>query len=256
MKLWIMSDVHLEFGKLRIDDPPEHDYLVLAGDIGPGMSGIAWAGQVSPGKAIYVPGNHEYYGRGRGFYGHREAMVNQDKHDVAVLDRSSIEFPGIRFIGATLWTDYDLFGTQVLSMDVAWRGMNDYYDGGINAHGFQWIGPSELLDEHRMSVEFIRSECEKPFDGRTVVVTHRAPTELSVSETYRFDKLSPCFASRLYHLVESSGADLWIHGHMHHSTCYMVGDTRVTTNPRGYVGLSGHPGEPNPDWDKNMVVEV
>jgi hypothetical protein len=44
---------------------------------------------------------------------------------------------------------------------------------------------------------------------------------------------------------------LWVHGHMHNPSDYMIGDTRVVCNPRGYVGH-----EKRADEFKLQYVEV
>jgi hypothetical protein len=36
---------------------------------------------------------------------------------------------------------------------------------------------------------------------------------------------------------------LWTHGHMHDPSDYMIGETRVVCNPRGYVGYERNPNE-------------
>ena len=43
--------------------------------------------------------------------------------------------------------------------------------------------------------------------------------------------------------------DLWVHGHLHWRRDYVVGDTRVICNPRGYAREHG-------GFDSRFVVEV
>jgi predicted phosphodiesterase len=133
MKLLISSDLHLEFAKfspvwngLRIDEGV--DVVVLAGDICEGTQGIRWARETFITKEIvYIAGNHEYYDR------HWEAL-QQDmrstatRMDVHFLDQDSVELFGVRFLGATLWTDFALFGKEKkpTAMFEAERYMNDY----------------------------------------------------------------------------------------------------------------------------------
>jgi hypothetical protein len=45
--------------------------------------------------------------------------------------------------------------------------------------------------------------------------------------------------------------DLWVHGHTHNAVDYQVGQGRVVSNPRGYVGR-----EPVLAFDPELVVQV
>ena len=80
----------------------------------------------------------------------------------------------------------------------------------------------------------LRSALQAPHDGPTVVVTHHAPCTGSIHPKYADSPITPAFVSDLDELVEASGAALWIHGHVHDSYDYRVGNTRVLCNPRGY----------------------
>jgi hypothetical protein len=91
----------------------------------------------------------------------------------------------------------------------------------------------------------------EPFDGKTVVVTHHAPSSQSVHPRYARDLLTPAFASNLENLMDGDRAALWIHGHMHESFDYEVYGTRVICNPRGYA-----PNALNPDFRSDWIVEI
>jgi hypothetical protein len=63
MKMRVLSDLHLEFQDWNPPDV-EADVIVLAGDIHSGSRGVEWARRQFPLTPIlYVPGNHEFYGR-------------------------------------------------------------------------------------------------------------------------------------------------------------------------------------------------
>jgi len=133
VKILILSDLHLEFGRMspihggeRIDEGV--DVVVLAGDIAEGVQGIRWARETFITKEIvYVAGNHEYYNR------HCETL-QKDMRSIAsnmgvhFLDEDSVELFGVRFLGATLWTDFGYFGEKKkrTAMFEAERYMNDY----------------------------------------------------------------------------------------------------------------------------------
>ncbi len=66
---------------------------------------------------------------------------------------------------------------------------------------------------------------------------------------YRDDLLTAAFASDLDDLVAK--ATLWVHGHLHASADYRLGDCRVVANPRGYVGIKEDRG-----FDPAFTVEL
>jgi predicted phosphodiesterase len=118
MKIRILSDLHLEFQDWV---PPESDadIVVLAGDIHIGVHGIDWARRSFPlTPVIYVPGNHEFYG------GNLQSVTDElyarAKHfGVDVLDGRRLVIGGVRFLGATLWTDFALYGSDQRSINRA-----------------------------------------------------------------------------------------------------------------------------------------
>lgn len=66
MKLWILSDLHLEFRSLDDLDLPDADVCVVAGDVLEGglVPSIDWVGEKISRHmpTIFVPGNHDFYG--------------------------------------------------------------------------------------------------------------------------------------------------------------------------------------------------
>ena len=132
MKLHILSDLHLEMVKppysWRIPET-EADVVVLAGDIGVGLSGVKWAVREAERLqkcAVYVPGNHEYYGERLSVVEKMRAVARGSR--VHILDLDEVMLEGVRFLGATLWTDYLAFGRdhRPEAMDQAARLLNDH----------------------------------------------------------------------------------------------------------------------------------
>ncbi len=80
-------------------------------------------------------------------------------------------------------------------------------------------------------------------------MTHHAPTRRSIDPRSTDDLTSAAFVARRAQLVGESGADLWIHGHVHASFDYRVGQTRVVANP------SGH-GDENPAFRPGRTIDV
>ncbi len=235
MKIHILSDVHLEFGKFR-HTPPECDVAILAGDIGVGKQGAAWAKQTfGDTPVVYVPGNHEFYGR---------ALDMDFSAYPFVLQNQVTVIGGVKFIGATLWTDFNLFGAAPLDSMCVVNGMSDF-------RVIEGMAKDRWLEIHLASRDFIEQELATAEGVPCVVVTHHAPSGLSVHERYGNDPFSAGYASRLESLMLNYAPLLWVHGHMHDSFDYHVGATRVVTNPRGYIGV-----KTNRSFDPALVLEI
>lgn len=242
MKLWIISDIHLEFGQRFSHTPPEGtDVLVCAGDVSTKgiVPSIQWLADAYAHTlpVIFVPGNHEFY----------SASVEESIRDarkfaagfanIHFLENDAVEIGGVRFLGGTLWTDFRLFGRNPdVSMSYAQSGMNDFRKIKFSKQPYRKFKP---IDAHRMHVQtrdFISAELRKHTPLKTVVVTHHAPSPQAIDLGFRHDPLSACYASDLEDLLYEVGPALWVHGHVHHRNDYMIGDTRVVSNARGYPG--------------------
>lgn len=257
MRLWVISDLHLEFAEWR-PSPPDADVCVVAGDVltrGPEHS-IEWLAQhIRPAMPVVcVAGNHEFYGGRYGFDLSLRRARDLRLPGVHCLDDDEVVIGGVRFLGATLWTDFELDGAA--PRDVAWAMMN--VQGLLNDFGgaiADFNEPSGKLTTqraksmHERSRTFLRRALAQPFDGPTVVVTHHAPHRGSLHERYRDSTLNPGFVSDLEGLILAGKPNLWVHGHVHDSHDYVVGSTRIVCNPRGYHSE-------NPAFDPTLVVEV
>lgn len=63
MRLWILSDLHLETGDIYMPSFPEADVCVVAGDLLNGAANsVHWVNDmVAPVMpCVFVPGNHEF----------------------------------------------------------------------------------------------------------------------------------------------------------------------------------------------------
>ncbi len=251
MKIHLLSDLHLEFGKFK-HTPPNCDVVVLAGDTHPGVKGIVWAakrfGNV---PVISIAGNHEFYHGRRQLPRHYNKMKEKaDELGIIFLQNESVIIDNVRFVACTLWTDFSLVGNAPLAMLHAERTMNDYQL--TREVGGGYLRAETVLAEHKKSMEFLTEELSQNFDGPTVVVTHHAPSEMSAGHHFKVDRTNAFYATNLHRFVEVMQPTVWVHGHMHSSSDYMMGDTRVITNPRGYVNNPGF----NQNFDPNFVFEV
>ena len=179
----IASDLHLEFlqrpfpGERLISPACGADLLVQAGDIANGIEAIElfrdW-----PVPVLYLAGNHE-------FYGHAIEQVRADLRKAAAgtsimfIDNDVVDFGRVRFLGTTLWTDYRLERdrTQRQLMENAELRINDHFRIRYSNGKFT---AERALAEHELARVWLVHELEKPYDGKTVVVSHHGPHPLSV----------------------------------------------------------------------------
>lgn len=274
MKLNILSDVHLEFGKWpkQIDvNAIEADVTILAGDIGVGLQGLEWALTIER-PVVYVMGNHEFYGQRPMADLWRKAREKVAGTHVHLLENESVQIGDVRFLGCTLWTDFAIHGTdqQEKSMSYAHQSMTDYAKIYLNRRGksnieFGTSGrsggdrltPKKTLALHQESRALLERELSllpsNPTGGnaagKTVVVSHHAPSALSLVYEKPASKIDAAYASNLDALVEK--ADLWVHGHTHIRADYRIGSSRVVSNPRGYSGR-----DRVDEFNPFLVVEV
>ena len=199
MKLQILSDLHLEMVKppysWRIPET-EADVVVLAGDIGVGLSGVKWAMREAERLqkcAVYVPGNHEYYGERLNVLKKMRAVARDSR--VYVLDLDELMLEGVRFVGTTLWTDYLAFGRDHRpdAMDKAARFLNDHRL--INRpDGFT---PADALEHNERGRTWLERKLATKWDGPTVVVSHHAPSLVGTDARFRKVHLTAAFVSDL-----------------------------------------------------------
>jgi len=245
MRFALYSDLHQE---IKAWEPPalNVDLVILAGDIGSHTHGLAWAAKafqkagVSP-EVLYIAGNHEYYGAQLGLLA--ELQKPSPAH-VHFLERNTFELAGtpgvipsgrVRFLGCTLWSNFDLHGADKADayMGYARRSINDYWM--INAKGGKRLEPRDTQKLHRTAVRWLDAELSKPFDGKTVVVTHFAPHRGCVAPQHEGSDVSPYFVTDLSRLMEKHRIDVWCHGHTHTNNDFIAeGGCRVLSNQLGY----------------------
>jgi hypothetical protein len=260
MRIQLFSDLHLE------SDPgfspkifPDTDLVVLAGDIGSYQPGSRLEtsdfglGRFAPAflgvpRVLYLPGNHEFDSLE---YGEAYARLRQTCQDLGItwLEREVLVIGHVRFIGSTLWSDFDAIAGKEPDAAArdrlrakAFRAANWYLSRNTTFND----GTPVLAEEMReMSLEaqaWLRRVLAEPFDGTTVVVTHYAPSLRSADPRYGLTPGTAGFCNSLDELLPL--ADLWIHGHLHCLNDYVVEgrehgrpwSCRVVANPLGYAG--------------------
>ena len=245
MKIQVVNDIHLEFEPLNLTSNGA-DIIILAGDIHLGTKGATWALESFNKPVIYVLGNHEYYRHCYPNLLQKLKRLTEGTH-VHILENDILEMDGFFFYGCTLWTDYNLFGDPRLAGMECQQKMTDFDlirmgPTRAKAHDFSKI--------NRNSYVWLEKNFDRSMASQSIVVTHHAPSFRSIPSQYQKDLVSAAYASHFDELVLELQPKLWIHGHIHESQDYKLGETRILCNPRGY------PGERNPKFDPNLTINL
>lgn len=221
---------------------------------------------------IYVAGNHEHY---HGDFKYTLSELKRKfsyLKNVHVLDKEVFRLGDYTFVGGTLWTDMN--NEDPLTMYQIKSMMNDFrcvknsnrqvyrnvplykrkeddsgYELDQNGNMIQ-VGmkkkeepstfcPEDAVVEHRQCLAYIKHIVSEAKEGeKIVVVGHHTPSHQSCHPRYKHDSLmNGGYHSNLDdYIVDHPQIVLWTHGHTHERYDYMIGDTRVICNPRGYIG--------------------
>lgn len=268
MRIQLLSDLHLEVHPQFVPEPAaDADVLVLAGDIGSYQDGsllqddcfglerfsplpqyAAW-----PCPVVFVPGNHEYDAQDWDA-AHIRLRRICDRLGLIWLERDTAVLDGVRFVGTTLWTDYDaiaMLDDQVQQGDIgrllklrdkSFRAANFYLQKtGGTRHGEPFLA-APMREQALVCQEWLRTALAEPFDGPTVAVTHFAPSLRSSDPRYGLVPGTAGFCNALDDLLPC--AQLWLHGHLHTPVDYTAQgqradgsawQCRVHANPLGYA---------------------
>ncbi len=270
MRVQLASDLHLERNFDFVLRPTAGaEVLVLAGDVGSYQSGSALTGsdfglqRFSPVRdgntwkaVLFVPGNHEY--DLLEFHATKDRLRETcESLGIIWLDRQVVTIGQTRFIGTTLWSDFDA-ESRVLAMrsgrnwqesdpdatikrKKAFRAANHY----LRKNTTRMSGQPMLAEDMRpVALEcqaWLRGALDTSFTGTTVVVTHFAPSLQSADPRYGLGPGTAGFCNSLEDLMVK--ADIWMHGHLHCHNDYCVQGIqdgreyrcRVVSNPLGYL---------------------
>ena len=260
VNIQLLSDLHLESNPHFVPVPaPGADVLVLAGDIGSYQNdssltrlGIADFGLSRfanwPCPVVFVPGNHEYDGRD---FDETHARLQEvcARLGLVWLEREVFMIQGVRFVGCTLWTDFDAptstravtnhvtVGQQLVARDKAFRAANHSLKRHHALRSGQPMMAEAIRELGLSSQAWLRQALAADFGDKTVektvVVTHFAPSLLSAVPRYGVNPGTAGFCNALDDLFPQ--AELWLHGHLHCPVDYTSGGCRVVANPLGYA---------------------
>lgn len=242
MRINYFSDLHLELGE---QNPPQTDadIIVAAGDIGVFKQGLEWLKTLNK-PVIYVAGNHEYYNNS--YHNVLDTLRDETQgSQIHFLDKDVFVFQDVRFLGCTLWTDLFIEGDD--KAHKLGLTLNDfrrirYADQAFNEFHFSHL--------HQQAKSWLTRELAQPYTGKTVVVSHHAPTEWSWIETPNATK-KLAYCNDLKSLIHEYEIAVWIHGHVHNQADYRIADARILSNTRGYLGR-----RLAENFDINKVVDI
>lgn len=260
------SDIHNEFSvfNLPVTAVDEKAVLVLAGDIAladalnstlvPFLDSVTDRFR----DVLYIPGNHEYYRSSLLRADEKLADVCKRYQNVHYMQEKSMLLDGVRFIGATLWTDFDR-GNPMVCL-AAQNEMNDFVHirtGNRTTPYARKMRPIDVMGINSHNRFFIKEELEKAnaANEKAVVFTHHSPSIMSQSSVYKPGPIDYAYHNTgLEDMMLDYNPVLWIHGHSHHPVDYMIGNTRILSNPRGYCK---HPsGNEGLGYNGELVIEL
>ncbi|EHL23027.1 MULTISPECIES: metallophosphoesterase [unclassified Acidovorax] len=265
MNIQLLSDLHLEAHPHFLPEPaPGADVLVLAGDVGSYQEGSQLADQDFglarfsplprgagwPTPVLFVPGNHEYDAQDFD-EAHTRLRSTCDRLGIAWLERETLVVGGVRFVGTTLWSDFDALadhegntdlGRRLKLREKAFRAANFYLRKTGSTRNAEPFLAEAIRDQALACQQWLADALAAPFAGPTVAVTHFAPSLLSADPRYGLVPGTAGFCNALDRLLPR--ARLWLHGHLHAPSDYTVrGEAqdgtlwqcRVVANPLGYA---------------------
>ncbi len=282
MKIKLVSDLHLEFSDINIQNDQDYDVLILGGDImiaqdlhdfpEVDVRAAAMLDMLSGRQAkaqrfrdffkrcsfqfphvIYIMGNHEFY------HGKFYAAIDYMREEVAkypniyLLEQDMKIIDDVVFVGGTLWTDMN--SRDPLTMHAMKDMMNDFRIIRNENRNYAPMSALDVAIRHDRTLSYIKLIVQEHKDKKCVVVGHHAPSFKSVHEQYASQTLmNGGYASDLSEFImDHPQIKLWTHGHMHQPFDYVIGETRVVCNPRGYEN-DGY--SENSGWNPHIIIEV
>jgi len=264
MKITLVSDLHLEFSDCFFKNEQGADVLILGGDImvaskvnklnsdyGQRFREFLSRCSFQFPHVVYIAGNHEFYNDGDWVKGLEELRVACAQFpNVYFLERDMKVIDDVIFVGGTVWTDMNK--GDPLTLHAVRDMMNDYRAIRNDEKGYVKLKPMDTVERHRKTLEYFKFVLSENKDKKCVVVGHHSPSFQSVHETYRGETLmNGAYHSDLSEFIlDHPQIKLWTHGHTHHPFDYMIGETRIVCNPRGYDGYE------DTGWNPNLILEI
>ena len=222
------------------------EIVVAAGDIHTKGRGPEFLRYIYPNcEILYVAGNHEYYGSSIPAMDDR-LRKECEKYDIHFLQCDAVEIEGVRFSGCSLWTDFQLYGSDNFYKATieAERYMRDYLAIYYPDEELGSVNADHTISIHKKHLAWLQAQ------QADVIITHHAPSLQGVQDGYKDSLLTAAFASDLEHVVKQMGAKYWICGHTHMAKRFQIGKTEIVLNCMGY------PGEHIEGFDPALILSV
>jgi len=157
---------------------------------------------------------------------------------VHLLENNTANFGRLRVVGATMWTDYELFGDRLRepAMRAAYDTMRDHKRIKWQREPWKRFRPQEARRLHLQSRAYLEAELSKLHDdGPTLVITLHPGTIEAIAPALQRSLGSAAYASELLPIADRHQPDFWLSGHTHVSMNFRRGRTRLISNPCGYA---------------------
>jgi len=264
MKIALASDLHLEFGDIELKNTEGADVLILAGDICV-IDHFRYGNKYSERyfnffdrvskefpHVIYILGNHEFYNYDIPKAEEKIKYCLDHLANVHILCDEAWTLDGYTFIGGTLWTDCN--NEDPLTLHAVEHMMHDFrciHDSSKPVDGTKKFLPKDAAQRNHKFLDYIDAVIGG--DDKYIVVGHHGATHRSIDPKYANSGLiNYGFVNDLEdYIAYREKILLWCHGHCHDPFDYMVGNTRVCCNPRGYIGH-----EPRADNYQLQFIDV
>jgi predicted MPP superfamily phosphohydrolase len=249
MKIIYLSDLHLDMhqdggaGFISDLNLPEHDLVAIAGDFSEAQH-WRWKQNIEElcnksTHVLYVLGNHEYYSSSMEETDCKAHKLTQEINNLTVASKGIVltnkELPflnDLTILAGTLW--FQDSPDQVLYK----RFLNDF-------SLIERLEP-EIYNRNKRFDELLYGIKDEP----SVVITHHMPSYKSADPKFMGSCINRFFVGAEFsNAIQNSSIRCWIHGHSHIAVDYMIGNTRITSNPVGY------PWEISPYWQP-FVIDV
>lgn len=261
LKIHLISDLHSEFADYPYKAPEGTDVVVAAGDI--------YKGENTPQKLremfgkdlpiLFIPGNHEYY-KSSFIETNEQFKIKCIENKIAFIHNGMTTIDDVAFFGGTFWSDYMLYGEEYkqISKLIAKDSINDFRLIDYRKQPWERFTVEKTELEHRATKKFIEEMLQYTTEKqlKTVIVTHMAPHPKSIHSKWGKDYLNAYYVSDQTELIEKYKPNLWLHGHTHDSFDYTVDKTRIVCNPRGYSSQKNPFDQENPNFNKNLLIEI
>jgi predicted phosphodiesterase len=255
-----MSDLHLEsahgWDLPALETRPQFDVLIIAGDLITWMEcGVAWLRErITDRPVIYVGGNHEYYGTDWKITVEKARAAAAGSNVHVLQNDSYVVLSDVTFAGATLWTDFNLFGDRERAMEYAGDVMNDYRR--IRTRDYEYrLRPHDTLAANRESRKFFADVVSTKKTRTVCAISHHGPAPATAKLGTETDLITAAYVNG-EHADFMNGIDTWIYGHTHETRDFVIGGTRVVTNAKGYGPSYRDPTWENQDFDPTFTIEI